>query len=490
VSFVDRRTFLHAAGRAGALGLAGRFGLARAQIASLPLLAQLEGLPRERVTDELIAQIRDGLSYRALLTALSLAAVRNVQPYPDVGFKYHAFMALQAIDLTTRHLHGQSRWLPAIWAADYFKRAQAEERRDSGWRMESTSATSTVSRESARRSVITALERWDRDAADVAIADYARLADSDEVLALLLPYGARDLREIGHKAITVENAHRLLGVLGREHAGPLLRSTVAALQNRGGDPDPAGNDLPADRPGRLNRERLDAIPRAWRDGSRDAGARTDLLAALRDVSPEDAGTVVVDLLQRRVSPATIWEALLGGAMELLMRQPRIVPLHAQTTATALYHAYRSTDDERTQQLMMLQCAAFVAMFRDMVGDARPDLRIDGFEPVRVAGTDDAAIEEIFSGIPGDRLRACGRSLGYLLEGRDPSVLIASVRHHLARGASQSHDYKFTEALLDSIAHVEDAAWRARLLSAGMAYFVGPSARPVPAVREAIERLSL
>lgn len=41
------------------------------------------------------------MSYEDLLAALALATVRNVQPYPDVGFKYHAVMVLHAIHHTT-----------------------------------------------------------------------------------------------------------------------------------------------------------------------------------------------------------------------------------------------------------------------------------------------------------------------------------------------------------------------------------------------------
>jgi hypothetical protein len=485
---VDRRSFLHAASATGALAMTGGLGKVRAETGPVPLLDLLEDAPRERLTPELIARIRDGLSYEELLTALSLAAVRNVQPYPDVGFKYHAFMALQAIDLTTRHLDTRERWLPAIWAVDYFKRAQSEERSESGWRMAPIGRASTASPVAARRDLVAALDGWDREAADTAVVAYSRLVGPDDVLELLLPYGARDLREIGHKAITVENTHRLLAVVGAEHAEPLLRSTVAALQNTGGDPDPASSDVAADRPGRLNRRRLDEIPRGWRDGRPDTRARADVLSALRTAAPEEAGEILVEALQRGVSPATLWEALLGAAMELLMRLPRIVPLHAQTTATALFYAYRTTEDERMQQIALLQCAAFVAMFRDLTGNAQPDLRIDALEPAAVRGHGDAAREEIFAEIPGNRLEACRKSLGYLLAGGNTAELIAAIRRHLARGAAQSHDYKFTEALLDAIAHVRDAAWQARLLSAGMAYFVGPTSRPVIAVREAVEEL--
>jgi hypothetical protein len=48
--------------------------------------------------------IRTGLRYEDLLAALCLAAVHNVQPYPDVGYKYHSVMVLRPIHLATEQL--------------------------------------------------------------------------------------------------------------------------------------------------------------------------------------------------------------------------------------------------------------------------------------------------------------------------------------------------------------------------------------------------
>lgn len=480
---MNRRTFIQSAGAAG-MGMTSALGLGEPGGSVAMLLELLEDSPRERLPRELVRLIHGGLHYEDLLAALSLAATRNVQPYPDVGFKYHSVMMLRSIHLTTQHLAMPDKWLPVIWAVDYFKDTQAQEQASSGWHMPAPVLTKTENGEAARRSLIEALDKWDREAADAAIVRYAQLARPDEIFALLFAYGMRDLRDIGHKAITVCNAHSL-GALE-----PILRSTVAALLNREGEPDPATHDLAPDRPWRLNRERLQQIPRSWKQGHDDPVARADLRAALYRVSTEDAGKAVVEILRRGVSPDTIWQVLFDTAAELLMHEPGIVPLHAQTSANALHYAYRISNDEPTQQLALLQCAAFVAMFRQMTNTGESQFNLQKLEPQPLEGhSASQALEEIFSDLAARRrMQAARKSLGYLRSGGDADSLIATARRHLVYGAVEAHDYKFAEAVFDNYSQFPQAAWRAGFLSAAMAYFKAPTRRPVPIVDETIELL--
>src|SRR5215472_3451175 len=131
---MNRRTFIQTAGVAG-LGLTSRRGLSETGGSDAMLLKLLEDSPRERLPRELARLIREGLRYEDLQAALSLAATRNVQPYPDVGFKYHSVMMMRSIHLTTQHLAATEKWLPVIWAVDYFKDTQAQEQAASGWHM-------------------------------------------------------------------------------------------------------------------------------------------------------------------------------------------------------------------------------------------------------------------------------------------------------------------------------------------------------------------
>ena len=485
---MNRRTFIHTAGAAG-LGFTGRIGLAETD-GSVALAKMLEDSPRERLPAELVRMIRAGLRHEDLLAALSLAATRNVQPYPDVGFKYHSVMLLRSVYATQQHLPSAERWLPLIWAVDYFKDTQAQEQASSGWRMSPGAAAPQVSPTAARRSLIAALDKWDHEAADAAIVDYARSAQPRDIFPLLFSYGARDLREIGHKAIAVSNCHSLMTLFGGGPTPePILRSVVAALLNSGGEPNPASHDLEPDRPWRRNRERLHHIPASWKQGHDDPGARSELRAVLYRVSAEESGGVVVEMLQRGVSPEAIWQTLFDTAAELLMHEPGIVPLHAQTTANALHYAYRVCDDEQTQQLTLLQCAAFIAMFREMTRTKETDINLGKLESVPIARKTTDPLEEIFSDLSeGQRLQAARKSLGYLRGGGDADNLIATARHHLVYGAQEAHDYKFAEAVFDTCAQSQDPAWRSRFLSAGMAYFKTPSRSPVPIVAETLKLL--
>lgn len=487
---MNRRKFIHTAGIAG-LGLTSRLGLSEPGGSVPMLLKLLEDSPRERLPRELARLIHGGLRYEDLLAALVLAATRNVQPYPDVGFKYHSVMMLRSVHLTTQHLEAGEKWLPIIWAVDYFKDTQAQERATSGWHMPApaSSANATASSDTARRSLTAALDKWDHEAADAAIVQYARSAGQDEIFAVLFLYGARDLRDIGHKAIAVGNAHSLVALSPQPLS--ILRSTVAALVNSESDPNPATHDLAADRPWRGNHERLAQIPRSWKQGHDDAGARVDFRAALYRVSPEEAGKSVVEMLQRGISADVLWQVMFATAAELLLHQPGIVPLHAQTTANALHYTYRVSADEQTQQLALLQCAAFVAMFRGMTNTAESAVNLTALQPQPLErNAKQQPLDEIFADLSvRHRMQAAAKALDYLHNGGDPASLIAAARHHLVYGAVEAHDYKFAEAVFDNYAQFPQSDdWRSRFLSAGMAYFKAPTKNPVPVVSETLELL--
>jgi hypothetical protein len=485
---MNRRKFIQAAATTVS-GLTSGFGISGTDRSVEGLVKWLEESRREQIPRDIVRMIRTGLRYEDLRAALCLAAARNVQPYPDVGYKYHSVMVLRSIHLATERLSPADKWLPIAWAADYFKGTQAQERAASGWRLPTRVSASVGDREAARRALVTALDNWDRDAADEAIVRYAQAAPVDEVFSVLFAYGARDLRAIGHKAITVSNAHSLVALLGNVHVEPILRSTVAALQNSEGGPDPARHNLPPDRPWRQNQKRLREIPESWKHGRDDIGARRELRASLYRMSEEAAGAFVVELLRQGISPESIWRVLFDTAAELLMRQPSIVLVHAQTTANALHYAYRLCGNEETQQLMLLQCAAFIAMFRTLVAATQPDASLESLQPLPLDSTGAAAVTEIFADVSaGHRLQAARKCLGYLQNGGDADALIATARHHLIYNAEEPHDYKFSEAVFDNYSHLVDSGWRSRFLSAGMAYFRGPAKRPGPVVEEMIELL--
>src|SRR5207248_3013177 len=52
-----------------------------------PVVRWIEETQREQILDKAVAELKDGLSYRSLLSALFLAGIRNIKPRP-VGFKF------------------------------------------------------------------------------------------------------------------------------------------------------------------------------------------------------------------------------------------------------------------------------------------------------------------------------------------------------------------------------------------------------------------
>jgi hypothetical protein len=231
---MNRRMFIQAAATTVS-GLTVRVGISETNRSVEELLKWLEESRREDIPHDLGRMILAGLGYENLLAALCLAAV-----------------------------------LPIVWAADYFKDTQAQERGASGWRLPRRTIAWVGDREVARRALVTALDSWDRDAADAAIVRYAQAAPVDEIFSVLFAYGARDLRAIGHKAITVSNAHSLVALLGSVHVEPLLRSTVAALQNsEGGLIRPITTCNPIDRGGKI----ISSYARSRSPGSMDTTMR-------------------------------------------------------------------------------------------------------------------------------------------------------------------------------------------------------------------------
>jgi hypothetical protein len=194
-----------------------------------PLVRLLEETSRDRLLEAVAAKIHSGTSYREVLAALLLAGVRNVQPRPSVGFKFHAVLVVNSAHLASLSSPDTDRWLPIFWALDYFKATQLEEQSSSGWKMIAADEAAVPSAHKAREAFTHAMESWDAEATDAAVAGLARTAGANEVFELFCRYGARDYRSIGHKAIFVANSWRTLQCIGWQHAEPVLRSLAFAL---------------------------------------------------------------------------------------------------------------------------------------------------------------------------------------------------------------------------------------------------------------------
>src|SRR4051794_16920603 len=243
----DRRQFLTTTALGG-LGLLGSLPPVSADEAKLdpkvvrldagvePLVRLLEETPRDRLLAEVGGRIKKGLPYRDVLAALFLAGVRNVEPRPSVGFKFHAVLVVNSAHLASLASPDEERWLPLFWALDNFKSAQAQNAKErAGWRMKPVDEANVPPARKARDAFAAAMDQWDEPAADAAVAGLARSAGAQDVFELFVRYGARDFRDIGHKAIFVANSWRTLQTIGWQHAEPVLRSLAYALLKHEGD---------------------------------------------------------------------------------------------------------------------------------------------------------------------------------------------------------------------------------------------------------------
>src|SRR6185369_16951876 len=172
-----------------------------------------------------------------------------------------------------------------------------------------------------------------------------------------------------------------------------------------------------------------------------------------------------ELLNRGCAPQSVWDACFAAGGEWLMRRPGIVSLHAVTSANALHFAFETSRDDLTRRLLLLQAAAFLTLFR---GDSirGKGIQIDQFEPAPLEATGAKAIEEIFADVSNDRMLAARKVLTYLRENPKPKELIDAARRLIFLKGSNSHDYKFSSAVLEDYSNVSPA-WRDRYLAASV-----------------------
>ena len=467
---MQRRTFLQVAAGTSALAGLGGFGflsqLPRVSAAEAkldpktvrfhadvePLVRFLEDTPRERLLEEVGARIKRGLAYRELLTALLLAGVRNIQPRP-VGFKFHAVLVVNSAHI-------------ASLASPDTDRSQAADVREGDWTLAPIDESAVPPSHRAKQALIEALEKWDEAAADAAIVGMVRTSGANEIYEVLCRYGVRDFRELGHKEIYVANSFRALEAIGWHHAEPVLRSVTYAMLDRvGAKENPSKADFPADRPFRRNLEEVKEIRAGWLDGKPDSDAAKVLLQAIRSGSAVDTSQLVVKLLNRGVAPQSLFDAFFDGAGELLMQSPGIQSLHATTFTNAVHYSWNHAQNDETRKLLLLQNAAFLPLFRGNAKDK--GIRIDKLEPLALKQSGVGAVEEIFADIGGTtRLDAARKILAHLKENPDPKPLADAARRLIFLKGRDSHDYKFSSAVLEDYQHLS-SPWRERFLAASV-----------------------
>lgn len=430
-----------------------------------PLVRLLEETPRQKLLEEVGSRIKKGLSYTDVLAALFLAGVRNVQPRPAVGFKFHAVLVVNSAHVASLSSPDEDRWLPIFWALDEFKSSQARDVTEGNWTMGPVDEAGIPAPDKVTEAFHTAMKNWDEAAADTASAGIARFLGATEMLELFAQYAARDFRSIGHKAIYLANSWRTLQTIGWQYSEPVQRSLAYALLNHNGEANPASGDLEPDRPWKQNRELCARIRPDWQLGRVDSAATSELLTGLRTGSSSDVAGAVVDMLNRGVSPQSIFDALHLAAGELLMRQSGIVALHAVTTTNALHFLFDHVGNSDTRKMLLLQNAAFLPLFREAMKarGAVGDARVDQLQAGTLPGGGAEAIDTIFQHVHQKPAAAAADTFGYLSSGHDVAPLMNAARRLIFLKGTDSHDYKFSSAALEDFYKISPS-WRNHYLA--------------------------
>ena len=438
-----------------------------------PLTALFERTPRDKCAALLAEQLKRGAPYRQLMAAVFLAGIRNIDPRPP-GFALHCVFVIHSAHLLSLEAPPDARLLPLFYALDNFKAAQERDARQSGGGYTMASIGGPLpAPERAAAELAAAMDAWDQERAERAVVSLARNSSSSEIVELLQRYGARDYRNIGHKAIYLANACRTLDVIGWQYGEPVLRSLVLALVDFGREQEVNGYKF-EDQCYRGNLARLrEAFPRlssTWARLDADSGATRALLEVFRKATPDQACAAVTDrMVAGKTSAGAVWDAVHLAAAELNMRTragSTIVGIHAVTSANALRHAYATSSSPQTRFLLLLQAAGWMAQFRTWAETRTQGIR--AFDITAIEPSSEAAVEQIFADLPSraDAVAPAAVRLARDVETRQ-GLLGAALRLTLAK-ADEVHYYKYLAALIEDIPRV-NIEWQPQLASAIVYY---------------------
>jgi len=394
-----------------------------------------------------------------------------------VGFKFHAVLVVNSAHLASLASPTQERWLPIFWALDEFKKSQARDVQEGNWTMPAVDEGRIPSPENAIAEFQRSMRQWDEDAADVAAAAVARSLGANQTLDLFAQFVARDFRSIGHKPIYLANSWRTLQTIGWRHAEPVLRSLAYAALNHTGEPSPALADLQPDRSWRYHETIVDTIRKGWAIGKQDDGATVELLATIRQHEPRQVADLVVQQLNQGIAPISIFDALHTAAAELLLRQSGIVALHAATTTNAMRFLFDHVGDDRTRRLLMLQAAAFLPQFREAMrgrGEVTNLNIVDQFSQSENE-MEQVSLDSILAAIRRNTTNAAQLTASWLAQGNDPQILINATRKLIFFKGNDSHDYKFSSAVLEDF-HLVSPSWRNLFLAGSTSQLRGSEER--------------
>ena len=457
-----------------------------------PLVRLIEETPRGDCIEVIAKRVKAGLSYRELLSAVFLAGIRNVSPQPP-GFKFHCVFVLHSANQLSLDAPDSERLLPLLWAVDYFKQSQQRDEEEGDFRLRNPKGPLPSASE-AWNELHAAMESWDEERADRAIAVLARTKGGHEVIEGLWRYGARDYRNIGHKAIFTACTWRTLQAIGWQHAEPALRSLILGLLDFGRDRRMNGyafEDQSHAANGETAAKLLPDLPPDWIAAqSADPSRARAVLEAVRGAGPVAASAEVARMLgEGEAGARDAWDGIHLAAGDLMLRLPGILGVHCVTSANALHYAFRMSSDAETRLYLLLQGVGWMGQFASYMSrdDGMRNLDISKLERSDAAGTGDASA--ILALVGKDTDAAARNALGYAMDHGDLTEFFRMSRSMLFRKVEESHRFKYAAAIFEDLGLVSPA-WRPHMLATSTYYLQGPADQDSEAVLRARKALGM
>jgi hypothetical protein len=411
--------------------------------------------------------IRAGATPSDILAAVFQAGILDVRPR-HVGGKLHCVMVVESAFQLAESTDRQGAWLLALWNLDDLKRSQELDRGEGDWVLPARPSVSFATETAARAEFLSAMDAWDEERADRALVGLIPFHQHASLFELLWPLAARSYVNIGHKAIFAAQVERVLSRIGWAGAEPALRSLVYGLLHR-----PSGTQTEAfDHARELAAE----LPAKWLAGREDAAESERLLRSLRGTGARQAQDQAAAALRAGLGTGSVWDALRLWASELFLRRLRsrpaehreaLLPVHAVTVVNALGHAWRSSGNDATRRLVMLQAAGWLALLRDdlaAIAGLGSDTR--AIETLAAAAADAPAASD-------DALRepTAAAAYGLLRRTGEASAFRSALAGHLARKADEHHQHKYAAAAFEE-SRLAHPRWQPQLLACAVPYLPG------------------
>ncbi len=455
-----------------------------------PVVRLIENTPREKCFEMMAEQLRQGLPYRQFMAAVFLAGIRDVSPQPP-GFGFHCVFVVHAAHQLSLDAPIEDRLVPLFWALDAFKESQMRDAtRGPDFRMRPVSGK-LPSGTAAWKEFHAAMNDWDEQRADRAIVAVVRSSSAHEVIKQLWQYGARDYRNIGHKAIFVANTWRTLQTIGWQHAEPALRSLVLGLLDYGKSERVNGYAL--EDQSYLNSTELAArhasrFRRNAADATLAKKSTLSLLDLMRSGKSIEACDLAIQQLQSEQAGSTeIWDAIHLAAGELMMRQPGIFGIHTVTSTSALRYAFETASDQETRLLILMQGIGWMSQFKKFMAGTKKglnDMKITDLVPAEDENNDKTIINEVFDLVGNDAPSAARLAMRCVT---NQAEFAGTARRLILRKGNEPHDFKYAISIFEDF-HRVNPIWRPHMLATATYNLVGATRPDSPVMNHAKDTL--